>query len=61
MHSNNKLLGTLWAWEETRHCSGTDNKHFITQVSMHIAIIALDRGLHFHSSMAREIPRPLMQ
>ena len=30
-----------FVWEETRRCSGMDNKHFITLVSMHIAIIAL--------------------
>ena len=28
-------------WEETRRYSGMDNKHFITLVSMHIAIISL--------------------
>ena len=27
-----------FVWEETRRCSGMDNKHFITLVSMHIAI-----------------------
>ena len=26
-------------WEETRRCSGMDNKHFITLVCMHIAML----------------------
>ena len=47
-------------WEETRCCSGMDNKHFITLVSMHIAIISLV-GCIFTCLQLVKIPRPLVQ
>ena len=49
-----------FVWEETRHCSGMDNKHFITLVSMHIAIIALV-GCIFTRLRLVKIPCPLVQ
>ena len=49
-----------FVWEEIRCCSGKDNKHFITLVSMHIVIIALV-GCIFTRLRLVKIPCPLVQ
>ena len=46
-----------FVWEETRRCSGMDNKHFITLVSMHIMIITLV-GCIFTRLWLVKIPPP---